>query len=107
MAARALTQSTAHGVRAARGHMARILIVDGDVAAADDLASLLQSRGYGDARAAYTGATALAFAIEFVPTVVLVDLELPDMSGYEVARLLSQNARLQNLRLVALTADGH
>ena len=60
--------------------------------------------GYGDARVAYTGATALALAVEFVPTVVLVDLELPDMSGYEVARHLSQHPQLQSLRLVALTA---
>jgi CheY-like chemotaxis protein len=89
----------------ARGDMPRILIVDDDVSAADALASLLQSRGYGDARVAYTGATALAVAVEFVPTVALVDLELPDMSGYEVARYLSQHPQLQNLRLIALTAD--
>lgn len=82
--------------------MARILIVDDDVDAADSLASLLQSTGYGDARVAYTGATALAVAVEFVPTVLLVDLDLPDMSGYDVARHLSQHPQLQNLRLIAL-----
>jgi len=84
--------------------MPRILIVDHDVGAADALASLLQSVGYGDARVAYTGATALALAVEFVPTVVLVELELPDMNGYEVARQLSRHPQLQSLRLVALTA---
>jgi len=105
VAAQALTQSRARGIGGARGDMPRILIADGDVAAADALASLLQSTGYGDARVAYTGASALALAVEFVPTVVLVDLELPDMSGYEVARLLSQHAQLKNLRLVALTGD--
>jgi len=83
--------------------MPRILIVDDDVGSADALASLLQSAGYGDARVAYTGATALA--VEFVPTVVLVDLELPDMSGYEVARRFSHHPQMQNLRLVALTAN--
>jgi CheY-like chemotaxis protein len=40
-----------------------------------------------------------------VPTVLLVDLDLPDMSGYDVARHLSQHPRLQNLRLIALTAN--
>ena len=85
--------------------MPRILIVDDDVDAADALASLLQSVGYGDARVAYTGATALALAVEFVPTVVLVELELPDMNGYEVARQLSRHPQLQSLRLVALTAQ--
>ena len=85
--------------------MPRILIVDDDVNAADALASLLHSTGYGDARVAHTGATALALAVEFLPTVLLVDLELPDMSGYELARRLSQHPRLQNLRLIALTAN--
>jgi CheY-like chemotaxis protein len=85
--------------------MPRILIVDDDVKAADALATLLQSTGYGDARVAYDGASALALAVEFVPTVALVDLDLPDMSGYEVARRLSQHPQLQTLRLIALTAD--
>ena len=83
----------------------RILIVDDDVVAAAALASLLQSAGYGDARVAHTGATALAVAVEFVPTILLVDLDLPDMSGYAVARQLSQHPQLRNLRLIALTAN--
>ncbi len=85
--------------------MPRILIVDDDMDAAGALASLLQAAGYGDTRVAYTGATALALAVEFVPTVLLVDLDLPDMSGYDVARQLSQHPQLQSLRLVALTAS--
>lgn len=85
--------------------MPRILIVDDDVDAADALAALLRSAGHGDARVAYTGATALALALEFLPTVLLLDLDLPDMSGYAVARHLSQHPQLQNLRLIALTAN--
>ena len=104
MGAHSSTQSAAQVSDGARGDMPRILIVDDDVRAADALASLLQSMGYGDARVAYTGATALALAVGFVPTVALVDLELPDMSGYEVARHLSQDSQ-QTLRLIALTAD--
>jgi CheY-like chemotaxis protein len=88
-----------------RGAMPRTLVVDDDKHAADSLASLLQSAGYGDARVAYTGAAALALAVEFKPTVLLVDLDLPDMSGYDVARHLSQHPQLQNLRLIALTAS--
>lgn len=87
------------------GAMSRILIVDDDADAADSLASLLQSSGYGDARVAYTGAAALALAVEFRPTFLLVDLDLPDMSGYEVARQLSQHPHPQSLRLIALTAS--
>ena len=82
-----------------------ILIVDDDVDAADALATLLQSAGHGHARVAYTGAAALALALEFLPTVLLLDLDLPDMSGYDVARRLSQHPQLQNLRLIALTAS--
>jgi CheY-like chemotaxis protein len=85
--------------------MPRILIVDDDVTAADALASLLKSSGYGDVRVAHSGATALALAVEFVPSVALVDLDLPDMSGYEVARHLSQHPQLNAPRLIALTAD--
>lgn len=85
--------------------MPRILIVDSDVAAANALAALLQSCGHGDARVAESGATAITLAVEFAPTVLLVDLDLPDMSGYDVARQLSQHPQLQNLRLIALTAN--
>jgi len=99
------TQSKAQSEGGAGGDMRRILVVDDDVDAADALASLLQSAGHGDARVAYTGATALALALEFVPTVLLLDLDLPDMSGYDVARRLSQHPQLQNLRLIALTAS--
>jgi CheY-like chemotaxis protein len=87
-----------------RRAMPRTLIVDGDRDAADSLAALLQSTGYGDARVAYTGATALALAVEFLPTLLLVDLDLPDISGYDVARKLSQHPQLQGLRLIAMTA---
>jgi len=100
-----LTQSSELSEGSARGGMPRILIVDDDMDAAGALASLLQAAGYGDTRVAHTGATALALAVEFVPTVLLVDLDLPDMSGYDVARQLSQHPQLQSLRLVALTAS--
>jgi CheY-like chemotaxis protein len=99
------TQSRTRSKGDARGDMPRVLIVDADMRAADALASLLQSTGHGAACVAYTGATALALAVEFEPTVLLVDLDLPDMSGYDVARHLSQHPRLQNLRLIALTAS--
>lgn len=106
MAVHPLTQSSQLSEGSARGGMLpRILIVDDDVGAADGLASLLQAAGYGDTRVAHTGGTALALAVEFVPTVLLVDLNLPDMSGYDVARQLSQHPQLQNLRLIALTAN--
>ncbi len=101
----ASTQSLTHSESGRGGRTPRILIVDSDVDAANALGSSLQAAGYGEARLAHTGASALAVAIEFVPTVLLMDLELPDMSGYDVARHLSQHPQLQKLRLIALTAN--
>jgi CheY-like chemotaxis protein len=100
-----MNQSVPQSAGGPRGGIARILIVDDDVDAADALATLLQSTGHGHARVAYTGAAALALALEFLPTVLLLDLDLPDMSGYDVARRLSQHPQLQNLRLIALTTS--
>lgn len=105
MGAHPSTQARAQSEGGAHGDMPRILVVDDDVDAANALVSLLQSAGHGDARVAYTGATALALALEFVPTVLLLDLDLPDMSGYDVARHLSQHPQLRSLRLIALTAS--
>jgi CheY-like chemotaxis protein len=97
--------STSQNDPGARGSMQRILVVNDDMSAADSLALLVRSAGYGDARVAYTGASALTQAVEFLPTILLVDLDLPDMSGYDVARQLSQHPELRGLRLIALTAS--
>jgi CheY-like chemotaxis protein len=84
----------------------RILIVDDDAESADSLAMLLQAPGHRETRVAYSAGAALALAVEFQPTIVFLDVELPDMSGYEVARRLHQHPRLQNRRLIALTDSG-
>lgn len=89
-----------------RGEIPRILIIDHDIEAANALASLVRTAGHGATRVAHSGQAALAIAVTFVPTVVLLRLDLPDMSGYHVARYLSQHPRLQNLRLIALTGSG-
>ena len=105
MGVHSLTQTREPTEGGTPGAMPRILIVDDDANAADSLASLVQSEGYGDARVAYTGAAALVLAVEFRPTILLVDLDLEDMSGYDVARHLYQHPHLKNLRLIALTAS--
>ena len=86
--------------------MPRILIVDHNVDAANAVATLVEMSGHGDTRVAYSGEAALAIAATFVPTVVLLSLDLQDMSSYDVARQLSQHAKLQNMRLIALTGSG-
>jgi CheY-like chemotaxis protein len=83
--------------------MPRILIIEQNVAAADELASLIETAGHGVTRVTYSGHAALAVAMTFAPTVVLMNFALPDISSYDLARQLSQHPRLQNLRLIALT----
>jgi CheY-like chemotaxis protein len=86
--------------------MARILIVDDDVASARSLSLMLEESGYGETRVEHTAATALQAGVEFGPSIIFVDIELPDMSGYDVARLLHQHPRLRQMRLIALTDSG-
>ena len=85
---------------------ARILIVDNDISSSDSLERLLHASGYSQTRVAYSGHAALAIAAEFQPSVVLLELNLLDMSGFEVARLLREQAQGHDLRLIALTPSG-
>ena len=107
-----LHSSTLESVRACKAlaHVAHyptpILIVDDDLKSARSLARLLQKWGCGEVRTVYSAATALESAVGFSPGIILLDIELPDMSGYELARLLHQHPRLQNIRLIALTDSG-
>lgn len=86
--------------------MARILIVDDDVDSAQSLLAFLHECGYDDARVAHSAAAALEAAVEFRPDVIFLDIELPDMSGYDVALLLHQHPQLQQMQLIALTDSG-
>ncbi len=66
----------------------RILVVDDNVDAADSLAALLQQLGHR-AETAYDGATALRVVPVLVPHLLLLDLGMPRMSGYDLARAVS------------------
>jgi PAS domain S-box-containing protein len=83
----------------------RILVVDDNVDSAEILAKLLRRSGY-EVWTAYTGPAALTAAAEHVPDVVFLDIGLPGINGYEVARRLRQDARLRNVRLIAMTGYG-
>lgn len=83
----------------------RILIVDDDIKSSSSLEHMLNASGYSQTRVAYSGHAALAIAAEFQPSVVLLELSLLDMSGYEVARLLRERAQGDDLRLIALTSS--
>ena len=83
----------------------RILVVDDNIDAADSLVMLLQLDGH-DVEAAYGGADAIAAAQRWQPQLVFLDIGLPQMDGYEVARRLRAQHPLPSLRLIALTGYG-
>jgi CheY-like chemotaxis protein len=80
----------------------RILVVDDNRDVADSTGTLLLLWGH-QARVAYDGESAIAIAREYRPEICLVDLGMPGVSGYEVARRLRQEPGLSGTRLVALT----
>jgi CheY-like chemotaxis protein/anti-sigma regulatory factor (Ser/Thr protein kinase) len=86
-------------------HSGRVLVVDDNVDSAEILAKLLRHSGH-DVRTAYTGPSALEAAAAHPPDVVLLDIGLPGLNGYEVARRLRQQPRLEGVRLVAMTGYG-
>ena len=84
---------------------ARILVVDDNADAADSLGSLLQLEGHAVA-VTYSSADALAKLDEFKPTTVLLDVGLPEIDGYEVARRIRASDAHARVRLIALTGYG-
>jgi PAS domain S-box-containing protein len=83
----------------------RVLIVDDNKDAADTLALLLQFDGH-ETRAVYTARDAIEEAQSIRPDVMLLDIGLPEMNGYEVAKVLRALPALAGMRLIALTGYG-
>jgi signal transduction histidine kinase/ActR/RegA family two-component response regulator len=83
----------------------RILIADDNVEFADSLASLLASRGH-DVRVAHDGAEALSAVQGFTPEFALLDIGMPKVHGYELARRLRDRPETAECVLVAVTGWG-
>lgn len=83
----------------------RILVVDDNRDLADSLSMLLRMDGH-EVGTAYTSLSALELAVSFNPAVILLDIGLPEMDGYQVARRLNRTASLKSVRVVALTGYG-
>ncbi len=83
----------------------RVLIVDDNVDAADSLAMLLKSDGH-EAETAYSADTALEAVERLRPDIVLLDVGLPQIDGYEIARYLRASNTVPGMRLIALTGYG-
>ena len=82
------------------GH--RVLVVDDNVDAAQLLGALLEASGF-HIQLAYAGEAALKMAIDFRPHIVLLDIGLPGLDGYEVARAIRANLTVEQPKLMAIT----
>ncbi len=80
----------------------RVLVVDDNEDAAQSLSHLLEFSGH-EVHRAYSGPAALAAAAEVRPDVILLDIGLPEIDGYEVARRLRADPALANVLLIALS----
>jgi PAS domain S-box-containing protein len=83
----------------------RVLIVDDHEAVVDSLSVLIEMLGH-QIRSASDGREALAIAAEFRPDIVLMDLGMPTMSGYEAARRIRSESWGADVTLVAMTGWG-
>ena len=83
----------------------RVLVVDDNVDAAEMLATILDLAGH-QTMTAHTGPEALSVARDFHPEIVLLDIGLPGMDGYEVSRRFRADPALRATVLVALTGWG-
>jgi PAS domain S-box-containing protein len=105
-AARAEPRPPAPAARLAAGTSGRrVLVVDDNVDAARMLHELLAQLGH-EAAVAHDGAAALAVAGAFQPDVAVLDIGLPAMDGYELARRLRAQRGASALRLIAVTGYG-
>jgi PAS domain S-box-containing protein len=91
--------------RAAAKTNRRVLVVDDHIDTAQSLARLLRARGH-DVQIVHDGDSAISAAKEFGPDVVLLDLGLPGMDGYEVAQQLRADAELSQPTIIAISGYG-
>jgi PAS domain S-box-containing protein len=83
----------------------RLLVVDDNLDAANALRYLLENDGH-EVKVAADGATGVELAREFKPDVLLLDIGLPRLSGYEIAKLVRSDDSLRNVVIIAITGYG-
>ena len=91
--------------QAVRDGKCRVLVAEDNADAAESLVRLLRLKGH-DVQAAYDGRQAIAEAEKFKPTIALLDIGLPDLTGYDVARHVRSQDWGKEMVLVALTGWG-
>jgi PAS domain S-box-containing protein len=94
-----------HTLHPHRARHLQVLIVDDQEDVADATAALAEALGH-DVHTAYDGASALAFARRQRVDVIVADIGMPEMSGYDLAMHVRRDPALRHLKLVALTGYG-
>ena len=100
-----VAQARVQAQAAAAPCRARLLVVDDNVDAAETIAKIMRLSGY-EAECVYDGPTALAAVESKHPDVVVLDIGLPGMDGYEVARQLRARPAFRRVPLIAVTGYG-
>ena len=90
---------------ASDGRRLRVLVVDDQPDVADSVALLIQAWGH-EVRAVYDGLSAIGESRRWLPDLMFVDIGMPEMTGYDVARTVRRDPALAGVRLVALTGYG-
>ena len=81
----------------------RVLVVDDDVNLSRLSAAILESSGRYEAIIVNDSARAIATAVQFQPHAMLLDVDMPGLSGGDLARYASENSRLRNVPILFLT----
>lgn len=87
------------------GQRLKILVVDDNCDAADTLVTILDMEGH-DVQVAYSGREAIQVFEAMTPQIVLLDIGMPEMDGYQVARHIRHLPQGQSVKLVAMTGWG-
>jgi len=90
---------------ATRDRPRRVLVVDDNLDACESIALILGLGGY-DAKCVHDGPSVLPAALDWRPDAIVLDIGLPGMSGYEVARQLRAHEELRGVMLLAMTGYG-
>ncbi|WP_425617205.1 response regulator [Anatilimnocola sp. NA78] len=96
-------QMTNSQAKPSNGRPLSILVVDDNVDAANSMAMLLTRLGGHEARVAYSGQTAIEIAQLHQPEVILLDIGLPKLDGYEVARMVRAMPETCSAVIIAVT----
>jgi two-component system, chemotaxis family, CheB/CheR fusion protein len=95
--------ATLHHLKSDSSRKRRVLVVEDNLDSVHSMAMLVRMMGH-EVRFAINGFAALEIAREFRPDVVLLDIGLPDFSGFEIARQLRFEETLRNTRFIVISA---